>query len=494
MPRRFIDRHIERATLDEAWKSGKPELVVLHGRRRVGKSVLLGRFATRKPIAYYVAAQQLERDQLADLGRALGPLSTGFRGGRPPRLAFTDWDELLAVVADAAASRRIGLILDEFPYLVDANPALPSLIQRWWDRVGSQSDLVLILAGSHQAIMQRLVSSDGALYGRQTRRLHLQPFDYFHAARFVPKWSTEDRIRLYAIAGGIPDYLEEFDETRSLRNELLRLAYAPDGRLFREAPDLLRAEFREPRTYESIVRAIAQGATTPALIATQAGLSGANRVNPYLDSLSDLGLVQRRTLPRDANSPRPRTSQYVLADSYLRFYYALVDPWRSAIQQGQGAQVLEEVWGSELDHFVSWTFEEVARQYLRRLSGAGVIAPLSEVAFWWFNGGDIDAAGISGTRFAVAGSAKWTNAYMKPGDLEDLRRSVAVADPGADPDLYLFGRSGFDSNLRGDNRVHLVRLADLFAARLEYERQDAFSRPRSRQLRLDLAIDDVQGS
>lgn len=470
MARPFIDRITERATLEEAWRSDGPELVVLHGRRRVGKSALLVRFAEHKPVAYYVAAQQLERDQLADLGRALGPLSTGFRRGRPPRLAVRDWDELLAVASDAASGKRVGLILDEFPYLVDANPALPSLIQRWWDQVGSKSNLMLVLAGSQQAIMQRLVSADGALYGRPTRRIHLRPFDYFYAGRFAPRWSPEDRVRLYAIAGGIPDYLEEFDDGRTLQEELLRLAYSPDGRLFREAPDLLRAEFREPKTYESIVRAIAQGATTPALVAGQAGLSGANRVNPYLESLIDLGIVERRTLPGQTNLPRPRTSQYVLADAYLRFYYALVDPWRSPIQQGQGAAILADIWGDELDQFVSHGFEDVARQYLMRLSGVHRLPPVSEVGFWWYPGGDIDVAAMAGERLLAAGSAKWSKSFVKPGDLEDLRRSVATVVPGSVPEYFLFGRSGFDPNLRTADAVQLISLDDLFRADLEYER------------------------
>lgn len=470
MAPRFIDRHLERRTLDEAWRSERAELIVLHGRRRVGKSELLVRFANHKPVAYYAAAQQLERDQLADLGRALGPLSTGFRRGRPPRLALRDWDELLSVVAEAATKRRIGLILDEFPYLVDANAALPSLIQRWWDAIGSRLDLVLVLAGSQQSMMRRLVSADGALYGRPTRRLHLLPFDYFHAGRFATRWSLEDRVRLYAVAGGIPDYLEEFDDHRSLREELLRLAFSPDGRLFREAPDLLRSEFTEPRTYESIVRAIAQGANTPGLIADQAGLSGANRVNPYLDRLIDLGLVERRTLPGDEIAPRPRTSQYVLADPYLRFYYAQVDPWRSAIQLGQGSAVLDQLMGVPLDEFVSRVFEEVARQFFLRLSGAGRLGPLSHVGFWWFAGGDIDAAGMAGGRLVAAGSAKWTRAVLKPGDLEDLRRSVGAVAAGARPRLFLISRSGFDPNLRAAPDVELVGLRDLYRPDLEYER------------------------
>lgn len=466
---RFINRTIERATLDEAWGSGKSELIVLHGRRRVGKSALLARFAKDQPIAYYVAAQQLERDQLSDLGRALGPLSTGFQPGRPPRLAFATWDELLSVVAEASQLRRIGLILDEFPYLAEATTALPSLIQRWWDAVGSNANLVMILAGSQQAMMQRLVSAEGALYGRPTRHMEVQPFDYYHAAQFCPRWSAEDRIRLYAIAGGIPDYLEEFDSSASIKDEVLRVAFSPAGRLFREAPDMLRAEFNEPRTYESIIRAIAQGAVTPGQVADHAGLAGANRVAPYLDRLTELGLVQRRVPPAQATVPKPRISQYVLADPYLRFYYAMVDPWRSSIQLGQGAVVLDDLWTERFDHFVSNAFEDVCRQYVRRLVGAGKIAPIASVGFWWFTGGDIDVAGVTGRKLVLAGSVKWTNEFMKPGDLEDLRRAAATVSPGDRPRLMLFARSGFDRNLSRETQVTRVRPSDLFAKDLEYE-------------------------
>ncbi len=473
MGREFIDRHQERADLDDAWSSGRPELVVVHGRRRVGKSALLTRFAAGKPFAYYVAAEQLERDQLADIGRGLGPLSVGFRRGRPPRLAIRDWDEALAILAEAASTRRVGLIIDEFPYLVAANRALPSLLQRWWDSVGSRSNVVIILAGSQQSMMRSLVSSEGALYGRPTRAHHLRPFDYYHAGQFARTWPAEDRVRLYAIAGGIPDYLEEFDTSRPLRDELLRVAFSPAGRLFREGPDLLRAEFSEPRTYETVLRAIANGYLTPGEIASQAGLGGANRVTPYLDRLMELGLVERRVPPPEAGLPRSRNSQYVIADSYLRFYFALVDPWRSAIQAGQGAAVLAQLWGEDLDRFVSRTFEEVVRQHLRRLAGAGSVGPFSSVAFWWFSGGDIDAAAMAGSRLAAAGSAKWTRDQVKPGDLADLRRDVAIVAPGDRPLLFLYSRSGFDRNLAGAPDVTLVGLRELFAANLDYERAAA---------------------
>lgn len=468
--RPFIDRYQERAELDDAWSSGRPELVVVHGRRRVGKSTLLARFAAGRAVTYDVAAEQLERDQLADLGRALSPFAIGPVGGRAPGLAIHDWDEALSIAAEAASRRRIGLVLDEFPYLVAGNAALPSLLQRWWDAVGSRLNVVLVLSGSQQSMMRSLVSAEGALYGRPTRAIHLRPFDDYHAGRFATRWSPEDRVRLYAVAGGVPDYLEEFDASRPLRDELLRLAFSPAGRLFREAPDLLRSEFVEPRTYETVLRAMARGSMTPGEIAAQAGLAGANRVAPYLERLIDLDLVERRVPPPEVGLPRSRNSQYIVADQYLRFYFALIDPWRNAIQQGQGAAVLEGTWGEELDRFVSRAFEVVARQHFQRLAGTGAVGPFSTVGFWWFNGGGIDAAALAGSRLAAARTAKWTREHLKPADVAGLRRDCATVAPGDKPRLFAYSRSGFDRHLDAESDVTLVGLRDLFAPGLEDER------------------------
>jgi AAA+ ATPase superfamily predicted ATPase len=246
----------------------------------------------------------------------------------------------------------------------------------------------------------------------------------------VARWGPEDRIRAYAVAGGMPAYLERFDDRHPFRYELYRMAYSPDGRLFQEAPELLDREFTEPRTYESVLRAIAAGYVTPTDIAQQAGLAGADRVGPYLERLIALGLVNRLTLPSEAREVRPRISQYVLADHYLRFYFALVDPWRSAVQQGRGGAVLEHLWPVDFDRFVSRTFEDVALRYLLRLSGTGRLSPVSAAGRWWFTGGgDIDAVAMTGNAMTAAAEAKWTNEYFKPSvDLEYERETDALVE------------------------------------------------------------------
>lgn len=466
--RRFIDRRRERAALQEAWASGIPQLVVMTGRRRVGKTALLSRFASGKAVAYYAAARQLKRVQLADLGRVLGPLSTGFGRGRPPRLSLADWEDVLETVSDAAQRRRVGLVLDEFPYLAEADPALPSVIQRWWDRTGTRRNLMLVLAGSHQTMMQQLVSYDGALHERPTLRLALEPLDYFQASKFTPTWGPDDRIRAYAVAGGMPAYLELFDDRRSLRDELLRLAYTPQGPFFHAAPSLLASEFTEPRTYETILRAIAAGETTPSRIAQLAGLSGANAAAPYLDRLLSLGYVVRHVLPLDATAPRPRISRYQVADHHLRFYFRLIDPWRSQIQVGRGEEVLDELMAEDFDRHVSLVFEEVARHYLLLDRSRG-LPPLSHVGPWWGDATDIDVVGVSRSTVVAAGEAKWSRSYVKPGDLAELRTNVAQMSPGSKPRLYLFSRSGFDPHLAAEPDVVRISLRDLYRSDVDLD-------------------------
>lgn len=170
---------------------------------------------------------------------------------------------MLDLVGERAAGGRIGLVIDEVPYLVEGSPNLPSLLQRWWDRVGSKTRVFLVLAGSDEALVERLVSPRAPPYGRATLRPHLEPMDYYNAAALVTGWMAEDRIRAFAIGGGIPHYVRFFDPSVGPRANLRELALSPDGPLFREAEYLLEAEFREVSRRGSIVRAMASGAVTP---------------------------------------------------------------------------------------------------------------------------------------------------------------------------------------------------------------------------------------
>lgn len=465
----FIDRQLDLAALERAWRARGPQLVILSGRRRVGKSALLNRFAKGKRVAYVPAALRLRADQLADAGRDAAVLASDFRRGRPPKLALDDWDDLLALLADRARTSRTGLILDEFPYLVAESPELPSLIQRWWDSSAPATRAFLVLSGSHQATMRALVHSQAPLFGRATSRWELRPLDYYQAARFVPHWSPDDRIRTYAVAGGIPAYLRLFDDSVPLRQNLRTLAFAEDGELFREADYLLESEFREVSRRGSIFRAIAGGATRPNEIAQRIGLGSAADVQPHLRELVDLGLLARVVPVTEQDQLRPRRVSYRIAEPYLRFYFTLVEPRRAQILIGPPERVEAGLSEEELDDYVSRLFEDVAQQYVWRAAAAGKLPLIQELGPWWTGSEEIDLVGISKSKVSLAGEVKWSRAPIGDPETKLLRRRARMLAPDADPMLMLFARVR-RTGWRPAADVTVVTPRDLFAVDLEFER------------------------
>ena len=465
----FIDRVLELRRLEEAWASEQPHLVILSGRRRVGKTELLARFSRGKPIAYLAAAQRVRTDQLADAARDLAALANGFRRGRPPAIRLDDWQAMLDLVGERAAGRRIGLIIDEFPYLVEGSPDLPSVLQRWWDRVGSKTRVFLVLAGSDQALVERLVSPRAPLYGRATLRPHLEPMDYYNAAGFVTSWTAEDRIRAFAVAGGIPYYLRFFDPSVGLRANLRRLAFSPDGPLFREAEYLLEAEFREVSRRGSIFRAMATGAVTPNEIAGRIGLGGAADVQANLADLVRMGLVRREVPVTRRAELRSRQVAYRIADPYLAFYFTVLEPRRSLIQVGPAAVVDRSLTDEELDAYVSRVFEEIARQYVRRAAAAGMLPIVEAVGTWWQGEDELDVVGIDRSGVTLVGEAKWRRSAVGRDDLAVLRRRAAMLSEQPTR-LLLFSRGGFTDAVARVADVTPVGLRELFARDLAFER------------------------
>ncbi|HET7677766.1 MAG TPA: ATP-binding protein [Candidatus Limnocylindrales bacterium] len=466
---RFVDRILELGRLDEAWASGEAQLIIVSGRRRVGKTELLARFSRGKPVAYIAAAQRLRSDQLADAARDLAALANRFRSGRPPAIRLDDWQAMLDLIAERATERRIGVVIDEFPYLVEQSPELPSLLQRWWDQAGSRTKIFLVLAGSDQALVDRLVSQRAPLFGRATMRPRIEPMDYYNAARFVPAWPPVDRVRGYAVAGGMPYYLRLFDPSLSLRANLQRLAFSPDGALFREAEYLLEAEFREVSRRGSIFRAIARGAVTPNEIAQRIGLGGAADVQANLADLVRMGLLERVVPVTRRAELRSRQVAYRIADPYLAFYFTILEPRRSVIQMGPPAIVDRSLPDEELDAYVSRLFEEVARQYVRRAGAAGAMPIVHEVGTWWQGEDEVDVVGVGASRVELVGEVKWSRSPVGQDDLELLRRRARSLGDGRIR-LVLVSRSGFTRSVTSAPDVITVGLRELFARELAFER------------------------
>lgn len=460
MALQLIDRETERALLLEA-RSSPPSLVVVTGRRRVGKSFLLSAVLADERVVSMQADEQDARGHLDLLAREAARLLPG-----APPLRFEDWDAALAYFAAQAIAAPLVVVLDEFQYLCAAAPALPSILQRHWDRWQRERvPLVLVLSGSAMSFMDGLLAHGAPLYGRATQRPFLAPLDYRDAARFVRTTSAEALLRRYAMLGGTPQY-QVWAGDRGFETVLRRAVLATGQPLYEDPLHLLREGegVRDPGTYFAILRAIAGGATQHNQIATQVGLATGN-LSPRLTRLEQLGYV-RAWAPLTVDGGRRRLS-YRIDDPYFRFFFRYVFPNRSRLERGRVDEVAAEVL-ADFDNLMGRAFEDCCRTWVGRYAEEARVGRSDELGAWWSRDGgvEIDVVGTARGRYTFLGSCKWRRT-VGARVLDELREAQAALGPKARrARLAVFARSGFERALRDRAKaedVLLVTAADLFA-------------------------------
>jgi len=361
--RPFIGRARELEVLEDLYESGDPELFVLFGRRRVGKTELLQRFCEGRRAVYFLAAQVREKDNLRAFRDAL---RDGLDDPVLDTINFPDWPSALAFAAECTRDERLVLILDEFPYLCESTKGLPSLVQQFWDQRGKDSQLMIVLCGSQVSFMeQEVLAESSPLFGRRTGQRQLEPLPPSEALRFHPGWSVEQRVLTYGILGGMPAYLRRFRDDRSIEDNLLREVLRPEGYLFDEVSFLLRSELSNPATYNSILAAIAGGAEKVGDIALVVGVDSTT-ANKYLHTLRELRLVERVIPVTDPNPLRSRRGTYRIADRFVAFHFRHVQPHLSLIQADRGARVFERHIEPDYGRLFDEARVEFVLEHLRR--------------------------------------------------------------------------------------------------------------------------------
>jgi uncharacterized protein len=402
----FIARDTELKLLEAWWSASGAGMGIVWGRRRVGKTALLQHFANGLPTIFHTGAGRPAVAELAALSRAAKPhLSHGARDldARP----FVDWDDALETLADAAANRKLLLALDELPALVETSPELPSTLRAAWDRVRGRTKLKLLLCGSAVRVMEEMQEERSPLYGRLDLKLLLHPFAPHEAAKMLPSLSPPQRALVWGLVGGMPLYLQWWDQRASVRSNLERLACTPGGQLLTEGQLVLATEGEAGDLARQVLYAIAAGRTKFNEIEQEV------RADPgrTLDRLVALRLVER-IVPVTEDPRRTRRRIYRVADNFLAFWLGLLARYRPEIERGLGKSILPVLLGS-LDAQMGDPWEEAFRSHLRRLAADGDLGPevVAIGPFWTAAGdpGEIDAVVLSGrSRAAVmVGEAKW---------------------------------------------------------------------------------------
>ncbi|MCE7989763.1 MAG: ATP-binding protein [Caldilinea sp. CFX5] len=466
----FVDREQELAFLNNVLtrqRRNLSELILLYGRRRVGKTVLLRHWAEQAQTAYtYWAA---EKEPAALQRRKLYARLLGVTVNRAP--LFESWSELWRAAAELLGDRRHILILDEVPYAAESDPAMLSALQHAWDQYFKDSAVLLVLCGSHVRTMETLFTRQSPLFGRMTGQWHLQPLPFAALRAFFPNWSAEERVAAYAIVGGIPAYLEWLNPKQTLVQNILEVLLSPGSMFIAEPQFLLYDEVREPQSYLAILKALGAGYRTLSEI-SNASLISKTHLSAYLATLQSLQLVERRVPVTLAPNQRRQSRQgrYHLSDPYFRFYFRFFDPVQDLLTV-EPARVLELV-KQGLRAFVGQTaFELLAQEWVRQQGRKGQLPFTPEsVGSHWSRTVQVDVVGINWQRHELLlGECKWTGEPLDRQVIRELIEEKAakvrrdLAETGTTWQLHFafFARAGFTDAARREAAAHQAMLVDL---------------------------------
>lgn len=462
----FAGRKKELAELEGLYRRGKFELVVMYGRRRVGKTTLIREFCRDKRAVFFTALEQADADNLADFSAKVAEFF-----GLPDGLRFDSWKAALAFMGERAQSERFVLVFDEFPYAAQRNESLPSVLQVLIDHELKNSRLFVVLCGSNQGFMEsEVLGRKSPLFGRRTAQMKIGQLP-FAEAREMLSGDVQEAFKYYGCLGGVPYYLEQVDSARSFRENLAALYFRPVGFLFDEPMSLLRQETREPAQYSSVLRALAGGANRANEIADKVGMP-ASSMPKYLQALRDLGIIERR-VPFGMNPETSKKGIYSLKDACFEFWFKFVMPRVSEIEQGLGPAVAQGLPDQVIDEYLGHRFEALCKEWFVE-QGLSENLPISVtgVGSWWGTNpakreqDDIDvvAADMYDKKLLMA-ECKYRNKFdvaAEVGDLIDRKGLIKGYET-----VGLFVLSKFELEAPGRHvpvgeRVEFVSLAQMY--------------------------------
>jgi AAA+ ATPase superfamily predicted ATPase len=442
----FLGREKELTKLNALYNSEGFQFIVMYGRRRVGKTTLLSEFAKDKPHLFYVAEEYSKDRALKDFSNQIYKLFN-LEGLSP----FLGWNEAFDFVIKRVSKERIILILDEYPYLVGADKSISSILQNTIDHKFLKTNIFIIICGSSMSFIEKnILSYKSPLYGRKTAELRIEPFNFFEACKFVPNYCHIDKVKTYSVLGGIPHYLKCFDDTKSVKDNILSTILNKGSILYEEPKNILKQELREPMIYNTIIEAIATGSSKMNEIVTKTKMES-DKCSRYINSLIELRIVEKE---HPQGEKTTRKTIYKLSDNLFKFWYRFVFNNISLTEQDESEFLYNSIIDSDWSDYIGQNiFEDICRQYLWKLNKNRLLPfVFINIGRWWGNNSkekkqeEIDIIATNNSE-AIFCECKWKNEKTSVEVLESLKRKSKLLSKYSPRKYILFSKSGFTNTL-----------------------------------------------
>lgn len=446
----FIDREQEMETLQNEYDRKGSSLVVLYGRRRVGKTTLISEFIKDKKALFFLASEESETQNRA----VFKEKAAEFIDSDLMRSAdIKSWDIMFKGIMEKHFDSKPIIVLDEFQYLGKSNPAFPSIFQRIWEEVLKDKSVMVILCGSLISMMESQTLAYGSpLYGRRTAQIRLKQIPFKYYCEFFPEKSRRELIEMYSVTGGVPKYIELFSESKDIYSAISKCILNRSGYLYDEPHFLLQQEVSEVGSYFSIIKAIAAGNTRLSAISNVLEIK-ATSLTKYLKTLIDLDILEREVPVTEDNPEKSKKGSYKIKDNYLRFWFAFVYPNMSFIESGHSSIVMDKIRRSLVKNHIAFVYEDVCREKMWDLNAEGVWPfHFLKLGRYWDSKTEIDIAALdSEGKNLILGECKYWQESVDVRVLRDLEKKTDSVPWERDERkvwYVLFSSSGFTEELQ----------------------------------------------
>ncbi|MBS7655446.1 ATP-binding protein [Candidatus Bathyarchaeota archaeon] len=453
MIQQFVDREAELRFLESKYLETSPQLIIVYGRRRVGKTELIKKFFQKKEGIYLLCTRDSLQENIKEMKRKFYEFT-----GKEYflKLDTNSFFDLFKYAVEEIKDRKIIIIFDEFPYLIELQKGIISVFQKIWDELLKQKKVFLLLCGSSIGMMEtEVLGYKSPLYGRRTGEWKVEPFKFKDIKSMFKKFSLEELVKVWCVFGGTPFYLTQMNPNFSIEDNIKAKILRKGEVLYNEPRILLKEEFREPRTYTLILKYLSLGYNSQGELSSVTGIEKGN-LSKYLSVLEETHLIEY-ILPFG----QKKRGIYVLNDPFFNFWFRFVYPNLSDLEVGLVDEVFSRI-EPQLNAYYGMMFEQLVMELIKSKE---IKIPFSFdwVGKWWYKDKEIDILALNReTKDILFSECKWgenIDAKKIVKELKDKSKFVQWYNDKREEHYAIFAKT-FKKKFKEPN-VFLFNLKDL---------------------------------